>query len=251
MFLSMLLSGNIDFMSAVIYISSTLLVIFLVLPFHEWAHGFMAYKLGDNTAKLSGRLTLNPLAHIDPFGSLLLLLIGFGWAKPVPVDARNFKNPKVGMAITAFAGPVANLIAAIGAGLVMHLIMLILSLNNIAAYDGNSFQLKINGEVWGNWPQEKYKGIDFGSNSKGVAEVEAAYCDAWKPFGIKGKPGLNVGHSEGNDIGADDMWWKITIPFKDHEELVSDAFSQKLRSSLAAVAAAFSSLTKYRIPVNP
>ncbi len=148
MFLSMLLSGNIDFMSAVIYISSTLLVIFLVLPFHEWAHGFMAYKLGDNTAKLSGRLTLNPLAHIDPFGSLLLLLIGFGWAKPVPVDARNFKNPKVGMAITAFAGPVANLIAAIGAGLVMHLIMLILSLNNIAAYDGNSFQLYGGSEVW-------------------------------------------------------------------------------------------------------
>lgn len=117
-------------------------------------------------------------------------------------------------------------------------------------HDGKSFQLKINGEVWGNWPQEKYKGIDFGSNPNGIAEVEAAYCDAWQPFGIKGKPGLNVGHSEGNEIGADDMWWNITIPFKDHEELDSDDFSQKLRKSLADVADAFASLLKYRVPVN-
>ena len=118
-------------------------------------------------------------------------------------------------------------------------------------HDGKSFQLKINGEVWGNWPQEKYKGIDFDSNSKGVSEVEAAYCAAWKPFGIKGEPGQNVGHGEGNAIGDDDMWWNITIPFKDHDELVSDAFSEKLRGSLAAVANAFASLLKYRVPVNP
>ena len=117
-------------------------------------------------------------------------------------------------------------------------------------HDGKSFQLKINGEVWGNWPQEKYKGIDFDSNLKGVAEVEAAYCAAWKPFGIKGEPRQNVGHGEGNAIGDDDMWWNITIPFKDHDELVSDAFSQKLRGSLAAVANAFASLLKYRVPVN-
>ncbi len=118
MLLNLIFSG--DFMSVITYILSALIVVFFVLPFHEWAHGFVAYKLGDRTAKQSGRLTLNPLAHIDPFGSMLLLLIGFGWAKPVPVDSRYFKNPKVGMSITALAGPVANLLAAVVSGLIMN-----------------------------------------------------------------------------------------------------------------------------------
>ena len=117
MLLNLLFSGSIDFMNVIVYIISTLLVIFLVLPFHEFAHGFVAYKLGDRTAKSRGRLSLNPVAHIDYMGALLLLLVGFGWAKPVPIDDRNFKNPKVGMAITALAGPVANLLAAVVAGL--------------------------------------------------------------------------------------------------------------------------------------
>ena len=77
MLLNLIFSG--DFMSVITYILSALIVVFFVLPFHEWAHGFVAYKLGDRTAKQSGRLTLNPLAHIDPFGSMLLLLIGFEW----------------------------------------------------------------------------------------------------------------------------------------------------------------------------
>ena len=126
MLISMIRSGSVDIWGVIIYILSTLMVVFLVLPFHEWAHGFVAYKLGDKTAKLSGRLTLNPLAHVDPLGAALLLLIGFGWAKPVPVNSRNFKNPKVGMAISALAGPVANLIAAIAAGLVMNGLITIL-----------------------------------------------------------------------------------------------------------------------------
>lgn len=117
MLLDLIFSRNVDFMSIIVYIISTLIVIFLVLPFHEFAHGFVAYKLGDRTAKNSGRLSINPLAHIDYVGALLLLLIGFGWAKPVPIDDRNFKNPKVGMAITALAGPVANILAAVVAGL--------------------------------------------------------------------------------------------------------------------------------------
>lgn len=98
---------------ALVTIASTLITIFLVMPIHEWAHGFVAYKLGDNTAKYSGRLSLNPLKHIDPLGAASMILFRFGWAKPVPVDPRNFKNPKLGMAITALAGPTTNLFAAL------------------------------------------------------------------------------------------------------------------------------------------
>ena len=72
----------------------------------------MAYRLGDNTAKRAGRLTLNPIRHIDPMGLLMMVVFRFGWARPVPVDMRNFKNPKRGMALTALAGPVSNLLLA-------------------------------------------------------------------------------------------------------------------------------------------
>jgi len=85
----------------------------LCITIHELAHGFVAYKLGDNTAKMMGRLTFNPIKHIDIIGLLMILIIGFGWAKPVPVDMRNFKNPKFGMAITSFAGPLSNIILAL------------------------------------------------------------------------------------------------------------------------------------------
>lgn len=98
---------------ALMVISALLVTIFVILPIHEWAHGFVAYKLGDNTAKDSGRLTLNPLKHIDPLGVSALLLFKFGWARPVPVDPRNFKRPKLGMALTALAGPLSNLIVAL------------------------------------------------------------------------------------------------------------------------------------------
>ena len=85
----------------------------ICITIHELSHGYAAYKLGDRTAKDMGRLTLNPIKHIDPVGLLMMLLIGFGWAKPVPVDMRNFKHPKWYMAITAFAGPLSNIILAV------------------------------------------------------------------------------------------------------------------------------------------
>jgi Zn-dependent protease len=84
----------------------------LCITIHELAHGYTAYRLGDNTAKEMGRLTLNPIKHIDPLGLLMMVLVGFGWAKPVPVGMGNFKNPKRYMAITALAGPVSNLLLA-------------------------------------------------------------------------------------------------------------------------------------------
>jgi Zn-dependent protease len=91
---------------------AVLLIIFLILPFHEWAHAFTASCLGDKGIKSRGRLSLNPLNHADPIGALCMILFGFGWAKPVPIDARYFKNPKIGMAITAAMGPIANLVAS-------------------------------------------------------------------------------------------------------------------------------------------
>jgi len=84
----------------------------LCLTIHELCHGLIAYKLGDNTAKNMGRLTLNPLKHIDIIGLIMMALFRFGWAKPVPVDMRNFKHPKRGMALTALAGPVSNFVFA-------------------------------------------------------------------------------------------------------------------------------------------
>lgn len=118
-----LLRGNIDFFSIVAQILAVLLIIFLILPLHEWAHAFTASLLGDKSIKYRGRLSLNPLSHIDPFGALCMLLFGFGWAKPVPIDPRNFKNPKIGMAVTAVMGPVSNLVAALVGMLVRYCLL--------------------------------------------------------------------------------------------------------------------------------
>lgn len=85
----------------------------ICITLHELAHGYLAYRLGDDTAKRAGRLTLNPLRHIDIMGLLMMIVFKFGWAKPVPVNMWKFKNPKKGMAITAAAGPIANLLIAL------------------------------------------------------------------------------------------------------------------------------------------
>ena len=91
-------------------------VLMFALCFHEFAHAFVAYILGDDTAQRQGRLTLNPFAHLDPVGSLMILLVGFGWAKPVPVNPINLKDRHYGMMKVAFAGPASNLLLAFLAG---------------------------------------------------------------------------------------------------------------------------------------
>ncbi len=106
---------NLDFSNlkaSLLQILMSLVIVLISLTFHEVAHGWMADKLGDHTAKERGRLSLNPFAHLDPIGFFCMLLFGFGWARPVPIDARNFRHPKRGMALTALAGPVANLLLA-------------------------------------------------------------------------------------------------------------------------------------------
>ena len=120
--LSQLLSGNFTMQDIIAEILAVLVIILLILPFHEWAHAFTASLLGDKGIKQRGRLSFNPVSHIDPIGALCMLFFGFGWARPVPVDPRKFKNPKVGMAITALMGPVANLVAGF-AGLIIFNIL--------------------------------------------------------------------------------------------------------------------------------
>ena len=88
------------------------LVLITALPVHESAHAWVASKLGDNTARNQGRITINPIKHFDLLGSLALILTGFGWAKPVSINPNNFKNPKEGMAISSLAGPVSNILLA-------------------------------------------------------------------------------------------------------------------------------------------
>jgi Zn-dependent protease len=105
-----------------------LVPLWLSLSVHEWAHAWAAWKLGDDTAALSGRLTLNPLAHIDPIGTLVLPLLGipFGWAKPVPVNPMRFTRKvrmKTGMMITALAGPISNLVLAAGSIVIFVLVI--------------------------------------------------------------------------------------------------------------------------------
>ncbi len=93
-----------------------LLVIVLGIPIHEWAHGWMAHLLGDETPELEGRLSLNPLRHLDPVGTLLILLTGFGWGRAARVNPYRMwrvKNPRTGMALTALAGPLSNLLQAV------------------------------------------------------------------------------------------------------------------------------------------
>lgn len=104
------MAGEIDLISIIVLVSSMAFVIFCTAPLHEFAHALVAVKLGDNTPRLRGRLTINPMAHIDKWGALMIVLFGFGYAKPVEVRMRNFKNPKRDMALVALAGPVCNLI---------------------------------------------------------------------------------------------------------------------------------------------
>ena len=115
----------------------TALAVIITLTVHEYCHGYAAYLLGDNTAKNLGRLTLNPLHHLDPLGALCLLFFHVGWAKPVPINPNNFKNRKKGFAITALCGPLANLVMAF----VFSLVFLLLSKCSFSVYmdSGDSF----------------------------------------------------------------------------------------------------------------
>lgn len=99
--------------AVLIVFAALMFVTFVCMPVHESAHAFVAYRLGDDTGKLKGRITLNPFAHLTAPGLLMMLLLGFGYARPVPVNINRFKNRKLGFALTSIAGPVSNLLLAL------------------------------------------------------------------------------------------------------------------------------------------
>lgn len=112
-------------MSTILEYILILPIILLALSIHETAHGYVAYRLGDPTARSLGRLTLNPLKHIDIFGFLCMMFFHFGWAKPVPINVRYFKNPRRGMALSAAAGPISNVLLALLFAALLRLEMLV------------------------------------------------------------------------------------------------------------------------------
>ena len=111
--------GNLDVQVIILLIPALV----FSLSFHEFAHAWMAYRLGDDTAARLGRLTLNPMAHLDPVGSMALLLMGFGWAKPVPVDTRHLNNPRDDMVKVAAAGPLSNLLLAVLSAISLRMLL--------------------------------------------------------------------------------------------------------------------------------
>lgn len=117
--------GKFGFIDIVFILVSYAVVLFVMLPVHEWAHAFAAHKLGDNTAKWNGRMTINPLKHLDIFGTIMMLTVGIGYAKPVPVNPYNFRKPKRDMALTALAGPVSNLLMAALSVAVFRVVLLL------------------------------------------------------------------------------------------------------------------------------
>ena len=127
MLLDALFSGDFSWWTIIPSIISSVIIIFFTLPMHEWAHAFVATKLGDPTPGYQGRLTLNPFAHIDYFGALALMFLGIGWAKPVQINSRYFKNIKRDIVLTAAAGPIMNLLIAFVCMIVLNLYVLLVS----------------------------------------------------------------------------------------------------------------------------
>ncbi|MGN1123466.1 MAG: site-2 protease family protein [Eubacterium sp.] len=107
-----------DYLEAILIILSRSFIVFCCLPIHELAHGFVAYKCGDNTAKYKGRLTFNPFAHLNPIGTIMIFLFGIGYANPVPVNPARLKHPRRDMALISLAGPASNLIMAFISGFI-------------------------------------------------------------------------------------------------------------------------------------
>ena len=130
--------GGGDIREIIISLLLSLPVILIALSFHEAAHAFVAYKMGDRTAYNLGRVTMNPLKHLDVFGCIWMLVFGYGWAKPVPINVRNFRNPKRGMAFTAIAGPIANLILGV-IGTILYAVTIFVFSVNFASISGNDF----------------------------------------------------------------------------------------------------------------
>lgn len=133
-----------DFQQIAIYAPSFL----FALTIHEYSHGYVANRLGDPTAALMGRLTLNPLKHLDPMGVICFLVMKIGWAKPIPVDPRYFKNPKKDMLWVALAGPGANFLLALASGMALKFILVFHAF--IPVYVSVPFEKVLDASIWVN-----------------------------------------------------------------------------------------------------
>ena len=140
--LRQLFSGHMDAASIIINIGAYLMIILLITPIHECAHAWAAYKMGDDTASLKGRMTLNPFAHLDPVGTISMLIFGFGWGKPVPINPLRFKEYRKGIGISALAGPVSNFIVAF-LGMITYKIVYYAWLASFA--DPEMFEMMVDG----------------------------------------------------------------------------------------------------------
>ncbi|MBR4286218.1 MAG: site-2 protease family protein [Clostridia bacterium] len=131
-FLLDFIRGDLKAIDLIVYVLSITYVCLCATPLHEFAHAFVAVKLGDDTPRLRGRVTINPMAHVDPLGILMIFLFGFGYAKPVEVRMRNFKKPKRDMAIVALAGPLSNFLQAFVYLLISAVLSVVLVFTGIA-----------------------------------------------------------------------------------------------------------------------
>ena len=137
--LRLIFSGDFNAVSIAAYLMSLCYIICCATPLHEYAHARVAVALGDDTPLLRNRVTLNPMAHISPTGALMMLLWGIGYAKPVEVRMRNFKNPKRDMALVALAGPACNLLQAVVCLIIYNALFLIPAANNVYLNAGRLF----------------------------------------------------------------------------------------------------------------
>lgn len=139
--ISLLNRQPIDIYDVIAGVLASLFVIFLILPLHEFAHAWMARKCGDHTAEYAGRLTMNPMASFDPVGCLCMIFIGFGWAKPVPVNTRYLRNPRRDSALVALAGPVSNILSAMAGYFLYFAIIAFVPIKSVLMYQVLSYVL--------------------------------------------------------------------------------------------------------------
>ncbi len=137
-----LFNSGMNFSQILIEIIIRLPAVFLAISFHEAAHGYIAYKCGDPTAKLMGRITMNPIKHFDLIGFLSMFLVGFGWANPVPINPRNFRKMRRDTALVSLAGPVSNLILAIIFTAIFYILQIVIS-RTIVFGGGNGVLLRL------------------------------------------------------------------------------------------------------------
>ncbi|MEX0683851.1 MAG: site-2 protease family protein [Dehalococcoidia bacterium] len=145
---------DVDAFASFVFITATITALIAGISFHEFSHAFVADSLGDRLPRSRGRVTLNPLAHLDPAGTVLLFLVGFGWGKPVPVNPNATANPKASLALTAGAGPVSNFLVAAIAGIPLRL-DLVPWISPFVVFDVSDFALL----ATGHWGTDDYIGL--------------------------------------------------------------------------------------------